>query len=100
MIRSRASSWIWLCAAFILHHCMAYTQCPAFTNAMATGNESTMCEGESITISLSGQNILLGSVDFYLGEGTFNPYNGEGEFIGSMPAPSFPNFNWTVPSSF
>ncbi|HUR30913.1 MAG TPA: hypothetical protein VMZ69_05745, partial [Saprospiraceae bacterium] len=68
---------------------------------MVSGNESVMCEGDMMTISLTGQNILPGStVDFYLGSGTFNPYIGEGDFIGSVPTNAIPDFQWTVPMSF
>ena len=60
-----------------------------------------MCEGDILTISLNGTDIPAGStVDFYIGSGTFNPYNGEGDFIGSIPTPAFPDFSWTIPSGF
>ena len=63
----------------------ALTQCPSFPTASITGNNGFMCEGDMLTISLTGQNIPSGSsVDFYLGSGMFNPYNGEGDLIGSV----------------
>ena len=39
-----------------------------------------------MTVSMDGQNIPAGSsVEFYITEGTQNPYNGFGFFIGSVP---------------
>ena len=66
---------------------LAHGQCPDFFNEAITGNATPLCEGESITISLEGQNMPNGSsVDFYIGTtSTFNPYNGDGDFIGSVP---------------
>lgn len=80
-----------------------YGQCPTFPNASVTGNESVMCEGEMLTISLTGLNIPNGStVDYYIVQGSENPYVGEGDFIGGVGVNMdiIPDFVWTVPSAF
>src|SRR5688572_25344301 len=85
---------------FFLTACL-YGQCPDFLNESATGNQSFMCEGETITINFTPQNALPGfEVEFYIGTGTFNPYNGEGTLVGSVPFLGASSFNWTVPSDF
>ncbi len=70
----------------------AKAQCPQFSNYMITGNTGTLCEGATITISQDAQNIPAGSfVDWYIGDGTsFNPYDGDGTLIGSVPINSNP----------
>lgn len=86
MMLSRLRSGIFLVVAFFCIHCVVFAQCPSFSNFSVTGNGQYMCEGESLTVTLSGQNIPSGStVDFYIGNGNFNPYIGEGDFIGSVP---------------
>lgn len=77
-------------AGCLLSH-VSLAQCPTFSNFSVTGNAGYMCEGDMLTVSLSGQNIPPGSsVDFYLGTGAFNPYNGGGDFIGSVPVTGDP----------
>ncbi|HJW31063.1 MAG TPA: hypothetical protein VJ508_17675, partial [Saprospiraceae bacterium] len=73
--------FVWLNAAVS----PAYSQCPQFSNYNVSG-VPTQC-GSTITISQEGANIPAGSsVDWYIGMGTnFNPYNGEGMQIGSVP---------------
>src|SRR5687768_12426607 len=101
MILSRVRTGILLVFLSICIHYTGFAQCPAFTNSSATGNETLMCEGESMTISVTGQNILPGStVDFYLGSGAFDPYMGEGDFIGSTTTNPIANFVWTIPGDF
>ncbi len=76
---------LFLTAAFILP-LLSNAQCPDFTNEMITGNASVMCEGDMITISMDGNSIPAGSsIDFYIVEGTQNPYLGLGTQIGSVP---------------
>lgn len=66
---------------------MAVAQCPQFPSSGITGNNMTLCEGESVTLSVTGLDIPPGSsVEWYIGDGgTYNPYNGEGTLIGSVP---------------
>ena len=103
MFLTKVISAIYVFAFFIIH-CGASAQCPSFSNFSVSGNEAYMCEGDMLTVSLSGQNLTPGDlVEFYLGLGTFNPYNGEGIFIGSVEILSdvmIEDFVWIVPSNF
>ena len=67
-------------------------QCPQLPTSSIVGNGNILCEGSSVTLSVTGLNIPPGSsVDWYIGaNGTYNPYNGEGTLIGSVPAMSDP----------
>ena len=87
------------------------SQCPQFTSWSISGNSQTLCEGESVTLSIAGQDIPVGStVDWYIGPGTtFDPYAGEGTLIGSVPVEPDPNmpggiliddYTWTIPTTF
>src|SRR5687767_8365400 len=72
--------------AFAFIHCCALAQCPSFSSFNVSGNGAYMCEGDMLTVSLDGQNIPPGSfVEFYIGNGTFNPYDGDGDLMGSVP---------------
>ena len=73
----------------------AVAQCPQFPTSSIVGNGSTLCEGSSVTMSITGLNIPPGStVDWYIGgAGTYNPYNGEGMLIGSVPVMTDPCSN-------
>lgn len=87
MIYSRLALLHLIIACFISYTALA--QCPSFPTASISGNSGYMCEGDMLTISLTGQNFPLNStVDFSIGTGMFNPYNGEGDFIGSVPVTS------------
>src|SRR3989337_1985820 len=101
MILPGLRSRIFHLLAFILLTCASYAQCPMFTGSSVSGNTPYMCEGEMMTITLSGQNIPPGStIQYYIGSGNFNPYIGEGDLIGSVGTNPIPNFTWTVPSTF
>ncbi len=75
-----------LCTAAFFLPLLSQAQCPDFTNETITGNASVMCEGDMITISMDGTDLPAGSnIDFYIVEGTQNPYLGQGIQIGSVP---------------
>lgn len=82
----------WSCIAMVVAMTPLQAQCPQLPTSSISGNGSTLCEGSSVTLSVTGLNIPPGSsVDWYIGaNGTFNPYNGEGTLIGSVPAMSDP----------
>jgi len=90
-------------ASFGLLHIIAYfialypaaAQCPQFPSSSITGNSTPICEGASLTMSITGQNIPPGSsIEWYIGvNGTYNPYNGDGLLIGSVPVISDPCTN-------
>ncbi len=51
----------------------------------------TLCEGDLLTMVATGEGFPVGStLDWYLVEGSENPYNGEGELIGSAPVSGDP----------
>lgn len=83
---------IWVFLVIGLFNNPVVAQCPQFPSSSISGNASILCEGESVTLSVTGLNIPPGSsVDWYIGaNGTYNPYNGEGTLIGSVPAISDP----------
>ena len=58
-------------------------QCPEILSTSLTNDE--LCPGDSFTISLTGTNLPDGgTIDYFLSPtSAFNPYAGEGEFIGS-----------------
>lgn len=92
MRNNRVSISAVLCIASLLVCHSAYAQCPQFTSASITGNLDPLCEGEAVTLSIAGLNINPAStVEWYIGaNGTYNPYNGEGTLIGSVPAEADP----------
>ncbi len=111
MINRRASFKLLICFAFCMVFYFASAQCPQFPTSSITGNTVTLCEGSSVTLSITALNIAPGSiVEWYIGSiGTYNPYIGEGALIGSVPVlpdPFMPgaviveDFIWTVPTNF
>jgi hypothetical protein len=66
---------------------IANSQCPAFTASSIDGADGTLCEGASVTLSVSAQDIPSGSfLNWYIGTNlTYNPYSGQGNLIGSVP---------------
>ena len=98
----RAGPILTIFALLLLSLADGTAQCPSFGNVTISGNTPYLCEGDMITVMIAGQDIPAGStVDFYIGNGAFDPYNGEGDFIGSVPVTaSIPDFAWVVPSNF
>ncbi len=99
------------CFVFFVTLHVTYGQCPQLPSSAITGNNATLCEGSSVTLSVTGLNLPIGStVDWYIGpNSTFDPYNGEGNIIGSIPVlpdPMMPggvliaDYVWTIPSDF
>ncbi|HEY3387838.1 MAG TPA: hypothetical protein VGK46_15095, partial [Saprospiraceae bacterium] len=97
--------------SFCLIASIGVSQCPQFTSWAISGNNEILCEGESVTLSIEGQDIPVGSnVEWYIGPGaTFDPYAGEGTLIGSVPVQPHPNipgditiedYTWTIPTTF
>ncbi len=87
MIRPGAGISWWAGITFSLLFQFAVAQCPEFTSSSASGNSMTLCEDASVTFSVAGQEIAMGShVQWYIHpSSTFNPYAGEGTLIGSVP---------------
>ena len=87
MRNSRAGIKVILLTISVVWTQLAVAQCPQFTSYGITGNNMTLCEGASVTLSVAGMNIPPGSsVEWYIGaNGTFDPYNNEGTLIGSVP---------------
>jgi gliding motility-associated-like protein len=95
MIKRRVRISIVHCIALCMLFQFAEAQCPQFPTSSITGNANVLCEGASVTLSVTGQDIPPGSsVDWYIGpSGTFNPYGGEGTLIGSVPSMADPCTN-------
>src|SRR6187551_837031 len=105
MGKRRAISGYLQFIAYFITICAATAQCPQFPSFSISGNATPLCEGETVTLSISGLNIPPGSsVEWYIGDGgTYNPYNGEGMLIGSVlvePGDVFDDFIWTVPADW
>lgn len=60
-----------------------FGQCPEISTTIISN--TSFCAGDNFTITLTGQNLPDGgTIDFYLDPGSgFDPYNGEGQYIGS-----------------
>jgi gliding motility-associated-like protein len=96
MTQARARGrWIHCIALVFGALCMGSAQCPGLPTSSASGNSSILCEGASVTMSVTGVNLPIGShVDWYLfTDGTQNPYNGDGTIIGSAPVTGDPCTN-------
>jgi len=74
---------------------MASAQCPDLPTSSASGNANILCEGSSVTLSVTGVNLPIGSnVDWYLfGSASGNPYNGDGTIIATAPVTGDPCSN-------
>lgn len=81
-------------------------QCPLIPVSDVFDHTMTQCEGGTLTMSATGENLPLGStIDWYLTEGTQNPYDGEGVLIGSSlvidpNGMGVEDFVWTIPDDF
>jgi gliding motility-associated-like protein len=70
-------------------YCLA--QCPDLPTSDAVDHTQILCEGDMLTMMATGENIAIGStVDWYITQGTENPYNGDGVLIGSSPVTGDP----------
>lgn len=75
----------------------SYSQCPTLSQTFVLNSADCtpgvtpceVCPGESITLIGSGINLPQGGcVDFYYGTtNNFNPYQGQGTFMGCFPVP-------------
>lgn len=81
-------------------------QCPLIPDSDVDDHTMMLCPGDMLTMSATGENLPLGStVDWYVTQGTENPYDGEGVLIGSGMV-NDPNgvivedFVWTIPDDF
>ncbi len=95
MGKRRANSWLLQIIAYFIALYPAGAQCPQFPTSSITGNGSPICEGASLTMSITGLDIPPGSsVEWYIGgNGTYNPYNGDGMLIGTVPVITDPCTN-------
>lgn len=81
-----------------------FGQCPSFSNFQFDPPPFPQCEGAPFIINHDAQNVPAGSaIDWFIGEGTFNPYAGEGDFVGSnliVTNDVVPEFIITIPADF
>lgn len=67
----------------LVNSAILYGQCPDILSTNIS--DTNLCPGDMTTITLTGQNLPDGgTIDFYIdGTNGFNPYNNEGQYIGS-----------------
>lgn len=81
------SFFIHFACAFWIINPGALAQCPQFPTSSITGASGTLCEGESVTLSITATGVTPGNfVDWYIGpNASYNPYTGQGTQIGAVP---------------
>jgi len=95
---------LFITAQVILNPNILRSQCPTFTNStftttcVAPGNPCNVCAYQTITLHATGTNLPNGGcVKWYYSQNSgFNPYNGEGTYIGcgTIMANNVANFNF------
>jgi len=76
---------------FVIIPFLVKSQCPVISTTVSIPNCGSsgcnLCTGDSVRINMTGTNFPTGTMlDWYISPNSgFNPYNSEGEYIGSSP---------------
>ncbi len=91
MRKFKFSYFLRLVFVFLVVATNANAQCPIVPTSDVIDHTVPLCEGDVLTMVATGEGFPVGStLDWYLVQGTEDPYSGDGELIASAPVTGDP----------